>query len=40
MKIPSSLLLDGEGKIIALNLSPKDLNKKLKGLKKGNFFGW
>ncbi|MFK5855720.1 MAG: TlpA disulfide reductase family protein [Bacteroidota bacterium] len=35
--IPSSILLDGEGKIIAINLSTKDLNKKLKRMKKG---GW
>lgn len=35
--IPSSILLDGEGKIIAINLSPKDLKKKLKRMKKG---GW
>jgi thiol-disulfide isomerase/thioredoxin len=36
--IPSSLLLDGEGKTIAINLSPKDLNKKLKRLKKDGLF--
>jgi thiol-disulfide isomerase/thioredoxin len=36
-KIPSSVLLDGEGKIIAVNLSPQDLKKKLKRMKKG---GW
>ena len=35
--IPSSILLDGEGKIIAINLSPKDLNKKLKRMKKGSW---
>ncbi len=35
--IPSSVLLDGEGKIIAINLSPKDLSKKLKRMEKG---GW
>jgi len=35
--IPSSILLDGEGKIIAINLRPKDLNKKLKRMKKGNW---
>lgn len=37
-RIPSSVLLDGDGKIIAMNLSPKDLNKKLKGLRQGRFF--
>lgn len=36
-KIPSSVLIDGEGKIIALNLDSQDLNKKLKRMKKG---GW
>jgi thiol-disulfide isomerase/thioredoxin len=36
-KIPSSVLLDGKGKIIALNMSTQDLNKKLKRMKKG---GW
>ena len=36
-KIPSSVLLDGEGKIIAINLSPQDLQKKLKRMEKG---GW
>ncbi len=35
--IPSNVLLNGEGKIIAINLSPQDLNKKLKQMKKG---GW
>lgn len=35
--IPSSVLLDGEGKIIAINLSLQDLNKKLKRMKQG---GW
>jgi len=35
--IPSSILLDGEGKIIAINLSTKELNKKLKRMKVG---GW
>ncbi len=35
--IPSSILLDGEGRIIAINISPKELNKKLKRMKKG---GW
>ena len=35
--IPSTVLLNGEGKIIAINLSPQDLNKKLKRMKKG---GW
>lgn len=32
--IPSSLLLNGEGEIIAINLSTKDLSKKLKRLKQ------
>jgi len=36
-KIPSSVLLDGEGKIIAMNLSPKDLSKKLKRMKQYSF---
>lgn len=36
--IPSSVLLDGNGKIIALNLSPQQLEKKLKHLKKGGWF--
>lgn len=35
--IPSSVLLDGEGEIIAINLSSQDLSKKLKRLKNG---GW
>lgn len=38
--IPSSILLDGEGKIIAINLSPKDLNKKLKRMQKGGGWFW
>lgn len=37
-KIPSSVLLDGNGKIIAINLSTQDLKKKLKRLKKGGWF--
>jgi len=37
-KIPSSVLLDGEGKIIAINLSTQDLKKKLKRMKKGGWF--
>lgn len=36
--IPSSVLLDGDGKIIAINPSPKDLNKKLKRMKKTSWF--
>lgn len=36
-KIPTSILVDGEGEIIALNLKPKDLGKKLKKLESG---GW
>lgn len=36
--IPSTVLLNGEGKIIAINLSPKELNKKLKRMKKNNWF--
>lgn len=39
-RIPSSVLLDGEGNIIAINLSPKDLKKKLKRLKQSGFFGF
>lgn len=39
-KIPSSLLLDGNGKILALNLNTRDLNKKLKRLKRTNFLGF
>ncbi len=35
--IPTNVLVDGDGEIIALNLSPKDLKKKLKKLKKS---GW
>ncbi len=35
--IPSSILIDGEGKIIAINLSTKDLKKKLKQMKKSNW---
>lgn len=37
-KIPSSVLVDGEGEIIAINLSPQDLKKKLKRLKQGGWF--
>ena len=37
-RIPTSLLVDGEGKIIAINLKPKDLDKKLKKLKNGSWF--
>ena len=36
--VPSNILLDGNGKIIAINLSPQDLKKKLNRLKKGNWF--
>lgn len=36
--IPSSLLLNGEGEIIAINLSAKDLSKKLKRMKQDGFF--
>jgi len=39
-RIPSSVLLDGESRIIAMNLSTKELKKKLKNLKKKNFFGF
>jgi len=35
--IPSSVLVNGEGKIIGINLHSKDLRKKLKQMKKG---GW
>jgi len=37
-RIPSNVLLDGEGKVLALNLSPQDLKKKLKRMKKGGWF--
>ena len=33
--IPSSVLIDGNGKIIELNLSPQQLKKKLRQLKRG-----
>ena len=36
--IPSSVLIDGKGKIIAVNLSPKDLNKKLKRMRQTGRF--
>jgi thiol-disulfide isomerase/thioredoxin len=39
-RIPSSVMLDGEGRIIALNPNTKELKKKLKNLKKKNFFGF
>jgi thiol-disulfide isomerase/thioredoxin len=32
--IPSNVLIDGEGKVLAINLSIKDLKKKLRKLKK------
>ncbi len=35
--IPSSVLIDGNGNIIALNLDPQQLKKKLRQLKRG---GW
>lgn len=35
--IPSNVLLNGKGEIIALNLSSRDLKRKLKQMKKG---GW
>ncbi len=35
--IPSTVLLNGKGEIIALNLSTRDLKRKLKQMKKG---GW
>jgi len=35
--IPSNVLLDGNGKIIAINLSTQDLKKKLKRMKKGSW---
>ena len=38
--IPSNVLIDGEGKIIAINLQTKDLNKKLKRMKKGSAWFW
>lgn len=37
-KIPTSILIDGEGKIIAINLKPKDLSKKLNRLENGGWF--
>jgi thiol-disulfide isomerase/thioredoxin len=37
-RIPSNVLLDGKGKVLALNLSPDDLKKKLKRMKKGGWF--
>ena len=37
-KIPTSILVDGEGEIVAINLKPKDLDKKLKKLKNGSWF--
>ena len=36
-RIPTSLLLDGTGKIIAINLHTRDLEKKLKRMEKGGF---
>lgn len=36
--IPSSVLLDGDGEVIAINLSPENLNKKLKKLKQGSWW--
>lgn len=35
--IPSNILIDGKGKIIAINLSINDLNKKLRRMKKGSW---
>jgi thiol-disulfide isomerase/thioredoxin len=37
-RIPTSLLIDGEGEIVAINLIPKDLDKKLKKMKNGSWF--
>ena len=37
-KIPTSILVDGKGKIIAINLKTKDLSKKLKRLENGSWF--
>ena len=37
-KIPSSVLLDGNGEIIAINLSPQNLKKKLKRMEQGGWF--
>lgn len=37
-KIPTNILVDGEGEIVAINLQPKDLDKKLKRLKNGGWF--
>ena len=36
--IPSSVLIDGKGKVIAINLRTKDLKKKLKRMEKGSWF--
>lgn len=37
-KIPTSILIDGKGEIIAINLNTKDLEKKLKRMKNGGWF--
>jgi len=36
--IPSNVLIDGEGKIIAININTKDLKKKLRRMKKSSWF--
>ncbi len=36
--IPSSVMLNGKGKIIAINLSPQALRKKLKRMEKNGWF--
>jgi len=37
-RIPTNILVNGEGEIEAINLQPKDLDKKLKRLKNGGWF--
>lgn len=37
-RIPTMVLLNGEGEIVALDLSTKDLTKKLKRMKKSSWF--
>ncbi len=39
-RIPYGVLLDGNGTIIEINLSTKELNKKLKRLKRNSFLGF
>ncbi len=35
--IPSNVLVDGDGKIIAVNLNPQDLRKKLRRMKRNSW---